>query len=175
MYVHKFEGSWLQHPFWRSAFLLEDPKDLDAIMASGVSELWIDLSRGCGLLEPAPAPAPAVEAAVHQPVVPAVSPSPAAAPVRQPGTSMSQELVQAKRILLQSRDAVTSLFNDVRLGKAIDVNGAMPLVEEVTSSVMRNPGALVSIVRLKNRDDYTYMHSVAVCAQIGRASCRERV
>jgi hypothetical protein len=23
MYVHKFEGSWLQHPFWRTAFLLE--------------------------------------------------------------------------------------------------------------------------------------------------------
>jgi len=159
MYVHKFEGSWLNHPFWRSAFLLEDQKDLDAILASGVSELWIDLSRGCGL----PAAAPV---AVAEPAAPVPAPAPAAAPapVRQPGTSMSQELVQAKRILLQSRDAVTSLFNDVRLGKAIDVNGAMPLVEEVTSSVMRNPGALVSIVRLKNRDDYTYMHSVAVCA-----------
>lgn len=166
MYVHKFEGSWLHHPFWRSAFLLDDQKDLDSIMASGVSELWIDLSRGCGLPEPAPAPAPApaVEVAVHQPVVPVAPAPPPAAAVRQPGTSLSQELVQAKRILLQSRDAVTSLFNDVRLGKAIDVNGAMPLVEEVTSSVMRNPGALVSIVRLKNRDDYTYMHSVAVCA-----------
>ena len=160
MYVHKFEGSWLHHPFWRSAFLLEDQKDLDAIAASGVSELWIDLSRGCGL----PDASPVAVAEPAPPPAPSPAPAPAPAPVRQAGTSMSQELVQAKRILLQSREAVTSLFNDVRLGKAIDVNGAMPLVEEVTSSVMRNPGALVSIVRLKNRDDYTYMHSVAVCA-----------
>jgi hypothetical protein len=161
MYVHKFEGSWLHHPFWRSAFLLEDPKDLEAITASGVSELWIDLARGCGLPAVAPAPAPVAGPAPGPAPVPAAV---APAPVRQPSVSMSQELVQAKRILLQSREAVTSLFNDVRLGKAIDVNGAMPLVEEVTSSVIRNPGALVSIVRLKNRDDYTYMHSVAVCA-----------
>jgi len=29
---------------------------------------------------------------------------------------------------------------------------------------MRNPGAIISLARLKERDDYTYMHSVAVCA-----------
>ena len=29
---------------------------------------------------------------------------------------------------------------------------------------MRNPGALVSLARLKSADDYTYLHSVAVCA-----------
>jgi putative nucleotidyltransferase with HDIG domain len=30
--------------------------------------------------------------------------------------------------------------------------------------VVRNPGALISLARLKSVDDYTYMHSVAVCA-----------
>jgi putative nucleotidyltransferase with HDIG domain len=30
--------------------------------------------------------------------------------------------------------------------------------------VSRNPGALISIARLKTADNYTYMHSVAVCA-----------
>jgi HD-GYP domain-containing protein (c-di-GMP phosphodiesterase class II) len=29
---------------------------------------------------------------------------------------------------------------------------------------MRNPGALISLARLKTADDYTFMHSVAVCA-----------
>ena len=32
-----------------------------------------------------------------------------------------------------------------------------------SSSVARNPGALISIARLKTADDYTFMHSVAVC------------
>ena len=42
--------------------------------------------------------------------------------------------------------------------------GAQKLVEEITDSVSRNPGALISLARLKTADDYTYMHSVAVCA-----------
>jgi HD-GYP domain-containing protein (c-di-GMP phosphodiesterase class II) len=40
----------------------------------------------------------------------------------------------------------------------------MPLVDDISASVLRNPGALVSLARLKTRDDYSYMHSVAVCA-----------
>ena len=50
------------------------------------------------------------------------------------------------------------------MGRAIQTADAMPLVEEIGNSVLRNPGALISIARLKSADDYTYMHSVAVCA-----------
>ena len=50
------------------------------------------------------------------------------------------------------------------MGRAIEADAAQPLVEEISNSVMRNPGALISLARLKTADDYTYMHSVAVCA-----------
>ena len=50
------------------------------------------------------------------------------------------------------------------MGKAIEAEAAAPLVEEISNSVMRNPGALISLARLKTADDYTFMHSVAVCA-----------
>ena len=56
-----------------------------------------------------------------------------------------------------------SMFNEARLGK-VTVENCIPLVEEISQSVLDNPGALISIVRLKNIDEYTYMHSVAVCA-----------
>ena len=38
------------------------------------------------------------------------------------------------------------------------------LVDEIATSVSRNPDALVSLARLKTQDEYSYMHSVAVCA-----------
>lgn len=50
------------------------------------------------------------------------------------------------------------------MGNALQTAQAHTLVEEISSSVMRNPDALISLARLKNKDDYTYMHSVAVCA-----------
>ena len=58
------------------------------------------------------------------------------------------------------------MFEEARMGKAVDVGGAKKLVEEITDSVARNPGALISLARLKTADDYTYMHSVAVCAMM---------
>lgn len=50
------------------------------------------------------------------------------------------------------------------MGKALDAKNALPVVEEISSSVLRNSGALIGLARLKTKDDYTYMHSVAVCA-----------
>jgi putative nucleotidyltransferase with HDIG domain len=40
----------------------------------------------------------------------------------------------------------------------------LALVEDISQSVMRHQSALISLARLKTSDEYTYMHSVAVCA-----------
>ena len=50
------------------------------------------------------------------------------------------------------------------MGRALDAQACQSLVQEISESVARNPGALISLARLKTVDDYTYMHSVAVCA-----------
>jgi len=76
------------------------------------------------------------------------------------------ELERAAQICLQSKRAVVSMFEEARMGKAVDTGGAKKLVEEISDSVSRNPGALISLARLKTADDYTYMHSVAVCAMM---------
>ena len=46
MYLHEFCGSWMEHPFWRTQFVLDDPHDLDLIRATAIREVWIDVSRG---------------------------------------------------------------------------------------------------------------------------------
>mgnify|MGYP003617168369 CR=1 FL=1 len=46
MYVHAFCGSWMEHPFWKTKFVLKDPKDLERIRDAAISEVWIDSSRG---------------------------------------------------------------------------------------------------------------------------------
>jgi HD-GYP domain-containing protein (c-di-GMP phosphodiesterase class II) len=50
------------------------------------------------------------------------------------------------------------------MGRAVEAEACLPLVADITESVWRNPGALISLARLKTHDDYSYMHSVAVCA-----------
>ena len=81
-----------------------------------------------------------------------------------PSTSFEEELAQAARLCRKSKLAVQQCSARLRLGKALDAEACLPLVEEIAESVFRNPGALVSLARLKTTDDYSYMHSVAVCA-----------
>lgn len=52
------------------------------------------------------------------------------------------------------------------MGQLADITAATSLVDDVAASVMRNQGALINLVRLKQADDYTYLHSVAVCAMM---------
>jgi putative nucleotidyltransferase with HDIG domain len=74
------------------------------------------------------------------------------------------------------------MFGQARMGRSVDPQLCLPLVLDIAASVSRNASALVSLSRLKTRDDYSYMHSVAVCAlmvslarQLGmdEAACRE--
>ena len=153
MYVDGFSGSWLAHPFWRSHFLLEDSAELAAIRASDVRRCWIDTSRGLDL-----ASAAAADAA--GPAVAAAAPAPAPAAT----VPLADELKRTAALLNASRSAVLAMFGQARMGHAVDAANCVPLVEEIAASVTRNSGALISLARLKTHDDYSYMHSVAVCA-----------
>jgi putative nucleotidyltransferase with HDIG domain len=74
------------------------------------------------------------------------------------------ELDRARKILESSKAAVTQMFGEARLGRAISFDLAMPLVEEIAASVQRDASAMLKVTRLKSKNEYTYMHSVAVCA-----------
>ena len=147
----------MEHPFWRGAFLLDDPKDLKIICTIGLAEVWIDTSKGHDVEGGASTAAVAaeVDAALAQVDSPGKP---------EPRAGIAQEAARAVKICAKSKQAVASMFHEARMGKALDVGDALPIVEEISTSVMRNPGALISLARLKNKDEYTYMHSVAVCA-----------
>ncbi|WP_310333030.1 HD-GYP domain-containing protein [Roseateles asaccharophilus] len=163
MFVQALEGPWMSHPFWKTKFVLNDPADLAALKGSGVPAVWIDISKGLDVELAAAAAAPAATPAAPAPV--AAPAEMAAPPVAQPEprASMEEELGRAAQVLGRAKVAVMALFGEARLGKAIDSEVCLPIVDEVTSSLARNPSAFVSLARLKTKDDYTYLHSVAVC------------
>jgi putative nucleotidyltransferase with HDIG domain len=98
------------------------------------------------------------------PAAPSERPAPVSVPVPPPSKSFAEELRTASAVCNRGREQVQKMFGEARLGHAIDAEACMPLVHDIADSVIRNPGALVSLARLKTQDDYSYMHSVAVCA-----------
>lgn len=162
MHLKEFCGSWMEHPFWRSAFILTDPNDIKAILASSINEVWIDCSKGLDL-----AVGEASVSEADSDIQVDVALKIASDDKRQIAPVCAVvELERATRICQQAKQAVVSMFEEARMGNTVDVGGAKQLVQEISDSVARNPGALISLARLKKVDDYTYMHSVAVCAMM---------
>lgn len=160
MYLEEFCGTWMEHPFWRTSFVLKDPKDLERIRATSIKEVWIDPTKGLDV--------PAQEKSVTREEVDAVVESQLGmlaelVQTNEPA-SLNAEIARAADICARAKHAVVSMFSEIRMGHAVDTASAQQMVAEISDSVARNPGALISLARLKTADEYTYMHSVAVCA-----------
>ncbi len=146
MFIQELKGAWVDHPFWKKAFKLEDPSDLKKLQASVVKEVVIDTSKGFDVVE--------INQEVKLASTPTVDSSAAPAPSTSQKSnriSTAQEQKQAKKIINASKKAVATMFHDVRMGKAVNAEAAMQMVDDIAASVDRNLGALISLVRLKKQ------------------------
>ena len=158
MYIQGFEGSWLDHPFWRTKFVLEKPEDLALLRKSNITVI-IDVSKGSDVTTK---PVVAQEVSPELPTV--HTPTRVAAMDKIKNVPSVDEIQRASAIFKSAKYAISNMFKDVRLGKAVDQEIARQVSEDISNSVLRNSNVFVSLARLKTADDYSYMHSVAVCA-----------
>ena len=161
MFLQELCGSWMEHPFWKKSFKLTDPKDLKILTECGIHEVWIDTDKGLDIEseENAISAEEAQNKIEQQLQAAAALTTPAPARV-----SLQSEIDQARKIHSKAKEVVTSMFQEARMGKALQLEEVGTLVDDISLSISRNPEAFLSISRLKNKDNYTYLHSVAVCA-----------
>ena len=159
MYIHDLNCGWLQHGFLRQHFMLSHAGQIQKMRDQGMYELYIDTERGDDV---AGAPTKAEIDLVLDQQLKQSAAAGAALPTAR--VSQKEESVQARKILGEASVMVDGLLQDVRLGKSVDQAKAGPLVKEINASVLRNPGALLSLCRIKDADTYTFQHSVSICA-----------
>ncbi len=165
MFIHRFEGSWFKHPFWRGRFLLVDADDMTAIAQSGIERLIIDTSKGLDVDEPASLKPSGIIA----PVTTTPSRSTNSATVK-PARAIRQDdgreraRIEASRVADRSKKVMREIFDAARLGKAGQCAAVTAVVADVTTMIEKNRQAFLKVLRLKSKDEYTYLHSVAVCA-----------
>lgn len=161
MYIDSLCGSWINHPFWRKAFLLDQQKDLDTLLGCGTEELWIDTDLGVDVGDDiAPEnPTPASTASTPDSTVS----TPKKVEV-EPQVSLSDELKRARKIHTQCRMAITDMFKMACNKEELKLDSALILVDEIRRSTARNKNAFLSLTRPKNKEDYLCLHSIANCA-----------
>lgn len=160
MYTQEVCGSWMEHPFWKKSFKLSEDKDLNSLKNCGVVEIWIDTSKGLDVDAGVAAHSQQEEELKVESELKKIAQTPQKAAAT---LSLQNELVAAKKLHTKTKEAVESIFNDVRMGSVFQLDATVSLVNEINQSIARNPSALICLSRLKTADNYTYLHSVAVC------------
>lgn len=77
--------------------------------------------------------------------------------------SLKDEIRITHPLIRDTRALVQQQIDDARNGRSLDVPAARECVAQLTDSILRNPHALVWLSALKDRDEYTYLHSLSVC------------
>jgi putative nucleotidyltransferase with HDIG domain len=167
MYLARINDDWLDTPFWRSSFLLTKESDIQKLIDHGYPFVWIDTVKGRDVTEASQPPASDTEQPAQETgsaesfsfgeALPVSPNEPRPAP-------LEVERARAAVICAKARREVMFMFQELRMGKAVDADKMLPVVDEISQSILRNSDALIGLVRLKTKNDYTYMHSVAVCA-----------
>ena len=184
MYIHKLEGNWLKHPFWRTKFLLTDAQTLADLRASEVEGVLIDVEKGEDVGGGGNGPTvrrrpllatgggagnsivdrarmERLHAAAHRPAPSNVVPFDArsTAPL-----SVAREIGHAKAVVARANRVLAGVFEQARLGKAISRGQVEPVIEDLFASIQRNPHAFNGLMRIRRENSSLYAHGLAVSA-----------
>ncbi len=150
MFIQDFNCSWIDHPFFTNSLIISNDTTLQKVIAAGIRELYIDTDKGLDVAGGAPQ-----EKTNQTP----------AAPVKKKNkvVTVAAEIARAVAIKKEAQQAITGMMDDIIFGKPLNTDKAENVVESIMSSVFRNQDALISLLRIKQADEYTYMHSISSC------------
>ncbi|WP_353227118.1 DUF3391 domain-containing protein [Novosphingobium sp.] len=160
MFIHRLEGNWFRHPFWKARFLLDDPARLAALHASAVE--WVLIDAALGRIPDHARPSPAQTETIAS--APPADRGAGAAPPGRRLAELSPEIARADRLARQAGKAVNCLFLEARLGKHIAASDVEPVIEDIYASIQRNIYAFNGLLLCQNDQVHLYRHALAVSA-----------
>lgn len=169
MFVHKMEGNWFSHPFWKAKFLIDDSDKLATLRDSSLAGVVIDTSKG---MDVGAADNRGANCRPASPANPAPSTAPATRIRKMAARIASQtdpastdvEVHAAQAVASRAQKTVHNTFIAARLGKAINITAVQPVVTDIMNSVRRNPQAFGGLMRCKLKNEAIYQHALSVSA-----------
>ncbi len=156
MFVHDLNCSWVDHPFLFNRVRITSARDLERLLQTGVTHVYIDTTLGADSQ-------PGNEReSIEREISIAMNEAGSRGASLLPNRPLGEELQRARNIHRETQALILQLFGDARLGKAPDLERIEPLVERIGLSLAANAGALLMLTRMKDADQYTFQHSVAV-------------
>ncbi len=158
MFIHDINCTWIEHPFLVGALKIKNDQVIKEIAGLGVREVYIDTLKGLDVLD-APTETE-VNAEIEHKMLEMVQQT---KPIATTAT-LSEELKKSRKVYSEANKIIADIMQDVRIGRQIELERVDPVVGKMANSILRNKDAMLSLCRIKNKDDYTFLHSVSVGA-----------
>jgi len=167
MYVHDINCGWLDHPFLLNKFFVPDEATLARIVRTGTREVYIDTDLGDDLPREQLPAAGRHDAArskdeVDRELLAELRRLVGARAPARPRVPAREELFYARSTANEAKRVVSSVMHSVRAGRQFALAEVEDVVGQLAESVLRNPQALIGLTRIRQRDHYTFEHSVSV-------------
>lgn len=156
MYISDLDCGWLSHPFVANQFDVSGQEIIDKIRSIGLRNVYIDTEKGLDVGQ-------GISREEVQKQVDDQSKKIAkTTKVVKSSYTVKEELANAGKIFKDAHQIIHNLLIDARLGRQLELERIEPVVEKMTDSIFRNKDALITLCRVKNKDEYTFLHSVSV-------------
>ena len=146
MYVSQLDCDWLDTPFLLQGFLIESEADIDAL-CEHCEHVWVDANTQ---------PRRPYEA--H-----ATLRTSSNARIKIHKVASADQIAKTRQVYEASHSATRQIFNDIRMGSAINTEVAKQTVKDCVDSIITDPDTMMLMIKMRERDEYTTEHSMNVC------------
>lgn len=159
MYIHDVNCSWRMAPVYAFRHKVSDEKQIENIRELGVREVYIDTVLGNDL------PGAPTEDEVRRQLENEMAQLAGRGEIAVHHRIASRDQVEeALGIHHSASRLIQGMMTDVRLGRQVEFDTVTEVLHTVTDSILGSFGTLTQLGQLKNSDDYTFQHSIGVCA-----------
>jgi len=162
MYVSQLDRPWVETPFLFQGFRIQSQEDIQNLkkfcefVVVDQEKSMLDVSRRF------PIPRKNTKNTSNT-VKSSLVPEKGVSLVLPDSMTFKEQMRQALDTHQSARKYINQVMNDVHRGRQVDIKQAKTLVKSLTENIMQNPTALIWLTQLKNRDEYTSIHSLNVC------------
>jgi HD-GYP domain-containing protein (c-di-GMP phosphodiesterase class II) len=132
-----------------SPFLVSSPADLRRMMNSNVMTVVIDVGKGRDI-EAAAVPTPPFDRSHFE------------AMLLQ--TFSANDVSRARRCIEETKPHILMVVSEARIKGGFASDAVDVAIERIMSAASSNAGALIGVAKLKEKDEVTFLHSLAVSA-----------
>ncbi|MDT8387455.1 MAG: DUF3391 domain-containing protein [Thiogranum sp.] len=157
MYVSELDRPWLESPFLFQGFRITNSDELEQIKKL-CDFVFVDTERSTVAVPEGQAANSSGEIRETEQETGRIVKL--AEPYR---SKFEDEYPVARNIHRRAHDIATALFNDVRMGRSLDIVETRRVVTEMVDSILRNPDALLLLNCLNDKNDALVAHAMSVC------------